>query len=58
MWTFPPYVRAGQRVLSSECSLCQTCTIVCSSRSLSLSFGLDMGFGEKLAVREDVTTQT
>jgi polyferredoxin len=37
----PEYIRGGQRVLSTECSLCQTCTTVCAHDALRLSFGFD-----------------
>jgi ferredoxin-type protein NapH len=37
----PEYIRSGQRVLSTECSLCQTCTTVCAHDALKLSFGFD-----------------
>jgi ferredoxin-type protein NapH len=39
----PDYVKNGQRVLSTECSLCQTCITVCTPEALKLSFGLDLG---------------
>jgi polyferredoxin len=38
----PEYIQAGQRVLSTECSLCQTCTTVCAHDALKLSFGFDV----------------
>ncbi|MEW5869727.1 MAG: 4Fe-4S binding protein [Chloroflexota bacterium] len=44
----PDYVQNGKRVLSTECSLCQTCITVCSKDALKLSFGLDLGGEEKL----------
>ena len=37
----PEYILDGQRVLSTECSLCQTCITVCSKDALKLSFGFD-----------------
>ena len=37
----PEYIKSGQRVLSTECSLCQTCTTVCARDALKLSFGFD-----------------
>jgi polyferredoxin len=37
------YVLNNKRVLSTECSLCQTCITVCSQDALKLSFGFDMG---------------
>jgi ferredoxin-type protein NapH len=44
----PGYIRAGQRVLSTECSLCQTCITVCPHDALKLSFGFDLGGKELL----------
>lgn len=49
------YVLNNQRVLSTECSLCQTCITVCTQDALKLSFGFDMGGKEFL--RERLTTQ-
>ena len=48
----PDYILEGQRVLSTECSLCQTCITVCSRDALKLSFSLDLGGKELLRVRE------
>jgi polyferredoxin len=45
------YVLNDQRVLSTECSLCQTCITVCSQDALKLSFGFDMGGKELLRER-------
>jgi ferredoxin-type protein NapH len=39
----PEYIKNGQRVLSTECSLCQTCISVCTPQALKLSFGMDLG---------------
>jgi ferredoxin-type protein NapH len=47
----PDYVQNGQRILSTECSLCQTCITVCSKDALRLSFGKDLGGVELLRVR-------
>jgi ferredoxin-type protein NapH len=47
----PGYIRAGQRVLSTECSLCQTCITVCPHDALKLSFGFDLGGKELLQER-------
>lgn len=44
----PEYLHAGQRVLSTECSLCQTCITVCTRDALKLSFGCDLGGKELL----------
>ena len=48
----PDYILQGQRVLSTECTLCQTCVSVCARDALSVSFGLDLGGPEKLRLRE------
>jgi len=45
------YIKGGQRVLSTECSLCQTCTTVCARDALKLSFGFDLGGKELLRTR-------
>lgn len=37
------YILNGERVLSTECTLCQTCINVCPHDALKLSFGLDVG---------------
>jgi ferredoxin len=47
----PDYVMAGQRVLSTECILCQTCVSACPSNTLSVSWGLDVGGRERLQWR-------
>jgi polyferredoxin len=47
------YVLNNQRVLSTECSLCQTCITVCSQDALKLSFGFDMGGKELLRERAE-----
>ena len=47
----PDYILNQERVLSTECSLCQTCITVCSQDALKLSFGLDMGGKELLRER-------
>lgn len=49
----PNYVHAGQRVLSTECTLCQTCVTVCAHDALKLSFGLDVGGRESLRTRPE-----
>jgi polyferredoxin len=48
----PDYIREGKRVLSTECSLCQTCVSVCPQQALKLSAGLDLGGKELLRRRE------
>jgi polyferredoxin len=45
------YVLNNQRVLSTECSLCQTCITVCAQDALKLSFGFDLGGKELLRER-------
>ena len=45
------YVHSDQRVLSTECTLCQTCVTVCHKDALKLSFGFDMGGQESLQYR-------
>jgi polyferredoxin len=47
----PEYIKGGQRVLSTECSLCQTCITVCTPEALKLSFGFDLGGKELLRER-------
>ncbi len=49
----PDYTRGGQRVLSTECSLCQTCVTVCSKDALKMSFGFDLGGKDLLHKREN-----
>jgi ferredoxin len=46
------YILNNQRVLSTECSLCQTCITVCAPDALKLSFGFDLGGRELLRERE------
>jgi len=48
----PEYIRSGKRVLSTECSLCQTCITVCSKDALQLTFGFDLGGQELLRERK------
>jgi ferredoxin-type protein NapH len=48
----PEYIVNGQRVLSTECSLCQTCVTVCAQDALKLSFGFDLGGKELLRERD------
>jgi ferredoxin-type protein NapH len=50
----PEYILDGKRVLSTECSLCQTCITVCARDSLKLSFGFDLGGKDLLREREQV----
>lgn len=48
----PQYVHDGQRVLSTECTLCQTCISTCAKNALSIGFGADLGGRELLRIRE------
>lgn len=52
----PEYVHDEQRVLSTECTLCQTCVTVCSRDALKLSFGFDVGGRESLRCRATETS--
>jgi polyferredoxin len=45
------YIKAGQRVLATECILCQQCINVCPNNALKLSFGLDIAGKELLVER-------
>jgi len=45
------YVKNGQRVLSTECILCQTCITTCAPDALKLSFGFDLGGKDLLRER-------
>lgn len=45
------YILNGQRVLSTECSLCQTCITVCAQNALKLSFAFDLGGKDLLRLR-------
>jgi ferredoxin-type protein NapH len=49
----PDYILNGERVLSTECSLCQTCITVCAPEALKLTFGLDLGGKDLLRLRTD-----
>ncbi len=48
------YIRRGQRILSTECMLCQTCITVCAEDALRVSFGWDLGGRERLRQRPAV----
>ncbi len=50
----PDYVLAGQRVLSTECILCNTCVSACPSKTLAVSFGFDIGGRERLQLRSSM----
>jgi ferredoxin-type protein NapH len=45
------YVHAHQRVLSTECTLCQTCITACAKDALKLSVGFDVGGKESLRIQ-------
>lgn len=47
----PEYILNGERVLSTECSLCQTCITVCAHDALKLSFEFDLGGKDLLRER-------
>jgi len=47
----PAYIQAGQRVLSTECVLCQTCASACPTSALTVTWGLDLGGRELLEER-------
>jgi len=51
------YVLNHQRVLSTECSLCQTCITVCAQDALKLSFGFDMSRKDLLRERAPKMTR-
>lgn len=51
----PDYILNNQRVLSTECSQCQTCITVCSKDALKLTFGFDLGGKELLRERVSKT---
>jgi polyferredoxin len=53
----PEYIKNGERVLSTECSLCQTCTTVCAHDALKLSFGFDLGGKELLRLSEPASVR-
>lgn len=42
------YIQSGQRVLSTECILCNECVDVCAKDALKISFGFDFGNRELL----------
>lgn len=47
----PEYVKNGQRVLSTECIVCLTCTTVCPEGVLRSTFKMDIG-GKELLIRK------
>lgn len=48
----PDYTQEGIRVLSTECSLCQTCISVCTQDALKMTVGFDLGGKEYLRRQE------
>jgi Pyruvate/2-oxoacid:ferredoxin oxidoreductase delta subunit len=46
------YVHAEQRVLSTECTLCQTCVTVCAKDALKLAPGFDRGGRDAFRYRQ------
>lgn len=47
----PDYLHGNERILSTECSLCQTCITVCAPEALKLTFAFDAGGKELLRER-------
>ena len=45
------HLKRGERVLSTECILCQACIAVCPEQALALSFGFDRARQEFLRER-------
>jgi hypothetical protein len=48
----PAYTDCSRRVLSTECTLCQTCISACPTEALRLSVGFDMGGEENFRMKE------
>lgn len=48
----PEYIKAGKRILSTECILCLTCINACPTDALQVSIGLDPGGKEWLNERK------
>jgi formate hydrogenlyase subunit 6/NADH:ubiquinone oxidoreductase subunit I len=44
----PEYIKAGGRVLSTECILCHTCSTVCTEKNISMTSKWDIGGKEIL----------
>lgn len=51
------YILDGKRVLSTECSLCQTCITVCARDALKVGFGFDLGGKDLLRERISAAPQ-
>ena len=47
------YTKEGKRVTSSECVIYRSCERVCPNNALSLSFGFDAGFRDKINRKKD-----
>ncbi|MGF1505701.1 MAG: 4Fe-4S binding protein [Anaerolineae bacterium] len=45
------YIQSGTRVLSTECTLCQTCVSTCAKDAIRITFAADMGGPERLRER-------
>ncbi len=54
----PDYIKNSQRVLSTECIICQTCITVCPRETLRLGFGFDLGGKELLVERSSASQPT
>lgn len=48
----PDYIRSGDRVMSTECTLCQTCVWACPKNALALTFDFDPAHDERLRLRK------
>jgi len=44
------YARQGQRVLSSECILCNSCIYICPTNAITTTYRLDLGVREHINV--------
>lgn len=53
----PEYIKNGERVLSTECILCETCMSVCPTEALELSVGFDLG-GKNLLTERKKTAKS
>jgi polyferredoxin len=50
----PDYIQQGTRVLSTECSLCQTCISACTRDALKMTVGFDLGGQELIRRSEEI----
>ena len=46
------YIESGERVLSTECIFCLTCTTVCPEEILNATFKMDCGGRELITRRQ------